>query len=228
MVQSRGSCHFIVHITFGSTLHGSHGAPASVLVAYELDPEKRRLDATLTWQNKTSTRMPEAMTVFSRPSNAKHRWMMNSLGEWVSLSNFTLGGEQYMHAIWSGIRYTGTDRASSTTGLWITSPDAGMVCPVLNKAADTNLTEETALQKACFEYDIRSPGSESNQQQVEDTMIHGVGINLHNNRMGISGFAQWYPFGVGSRYQKQDETAQFRFVIEERLDHVEVDTSFLI
>jgi hypothetical protein len=29
-------------------------------------------------------------------------------------------------------------------------------------------------------------------------------------------FSHRYPFGLGERYQKQDETAQFRFVIEER------------
>ena len=47
-------------------------------------------------------------------------------------------------------------------------------------------------------------------------MIEGLGINMHTNRMGTSGFAEWYPFGVGAAYQKQDETCQFRFVIEEK------------
>jgi len=59
-------------------------------------------------------------------------------------------------------------------------------------------------------------------------VIRGLGINLHNNRMGISGFAQWYPFGVGIRYQKQDETAQFRFQIEERSDHLTADSLMII
>ena len=90
-----------------------------------------------------------------------------------------------------------------------------MVCPVLNKAADAALTAEGSLQKACFEYDIKGPDGQR-QQQLSDTMIDGLGFNLHNNRFAISGFPQWYPFGIGENYQKQDETAQFRFSIEER------------
>merc|ERR1711924_84600 len=172
--------------------------------------------------------MGEAMTLFNTPSRQSgYRWTMDSLGEWVSLSNFTPGGEQYMHAVWSGIRFTKAEPASSAAGLWIASLDAGMVCPVLNKAADSSLTSEAALQKSCFEYDIRPLGA-AYQQQVEDTMIEGLGINLHNNRMGISGFAQWYPFGLGSRSQKQDETGKFRFVIEERLDNVAIDIPVLV
>ena len=50
----------------------------------------------------------------------------------------------------------------------------------------------------------------------DSMVIDGLGLNLHNNRIGISGFPQWYPFGLGERYQKKDETMQFRFVIEER------------
>ena len=56
-----------------------------------------------------------------------------------------------------------------------------------------------------------------------------MALQLHNNRMGISGFAQWYPFGIkgdggaqskkkggGGPYQKADENMLFRFKIVER------------
>ena len=36
------------------------------------------------------------------------------------------------------------------------------------------------------------------------------------NLFEISGFPQWYPFGVGDRHQQEDATEQFRFVFEER------------
>ena len=85
-VESTGSCRFHVQLAFNKTLHEEYGAPATVLVAYELDPAQKRLSATLTWQNKTSTRLPEALTVFSRPSFAGHRWAMDSVGEWVTES----------------------------------------------------------------------------------------------------------------------------------------------
>ena len=124
-----------------------------------------------------------------------------------------------MHAAWTGIRYSSYESAPPhAPALYVDTLDAGMVCPVLNAAKDRSLTPEIALQESCFEYDHRfgESGTSNPRSPLNDTMIDGVGINLHNNRMGISGFAQWYPFGVGGRYQEQDETGQFRFVIEER------------
>ena len=83
-------------------------------------------------------------------------------------------------------------------------------------AADEALADgDLSLQKACFDYHILGP-DKVRQQQLEDHMISGLGLTLHHNRMDISGFPQWYPFGVGERYQKQDETTSFRFVLEER------------
>ena len=55
------------------------------------------------------------------------------------------------------------------------------------------------------------------QQRVTDAMIDGLGINMYANLFTISGYPQWYPFGViGSNYQAEDATTQFRFSIEER------------
>jgi len=210
--DSAKSCHITLELEFNSTLHRYYGAPATVLVSYELNPDSKSLSVTLTWQNKTTTLWPEALTVFSRPTpRAGYRWSFDSLGEWVGLTNVTKGGERYMHAAWSGIQYSSTEL--NTVGLRINTLDAGMVCPVLNEAWDSTLTPETALQQSCFEY-----GSRANEilRPINDTTIDGMGINLHNNKMGISGFAMWYPFGVDERYQKQDETCQFRFVIEEQ------------
>ena len=49
-----------------------------------------------------------------------------------------------------------------------------------------------------------------------DAMIDGIGINLFANLFTISGFPQWYPFGVvGVNYQEADETTQFRFSVEQ-------------
>lgn len=45
--------------------------------------------------------------------------------------------------------------------------------------------------------------------------IAGMAFNLYNNLMPISGFAQWYPFGVGEWYQKQDEISTFRFLLHD-------------
>jgi len=210
--QLSDSCHVVVQLGFNSSLHKDYGAPLTVLVEYTLNPDSKRLDATFTWQNKSSTLLQEAMSVFSTPTQrAGYEWSIDSLGEWVSLTNVTEGGERYKHAAWSGIKYS--SREPDAAALHISTLDAGMVCPVLNSVWDSRLTPEIALQQSCFDY-----GGRDGQllRPITDTAIEGLGINLHNNRMGISGFAEWYPFGVGDRYQKQDETAQFRFVIEER------------
>lgn len=90
------------------------------------------------------------------------------------------------------------------------------MCPVLNHVADKTLTPETSLLKSCYDYHIPSRSIAGVDQQLNDSMIDGMGVNLHSNRFTISGFPQWYPFGVGDRYQKQDDTTQFRFVIEEK------------
>ena len=142
---------------------------------------------------------------------------MDILGEWVSPANVAAGGEQYQHGVWSGIRYTSNTNNSESPdrGLWISTLDAAMACPVLNRAADAGITPESAVERACFKYNILGPDGHRSQQ-LTDGMIDGLGVTLHTNIFGISGFPQWYPFGVGDRYQAEDETAKFRFVIEER------------
>lgn len=205
-------CKITIEVGFNNTLHEERGAPLTALVVYELNPDSKLLNASLTWKNKSATLLPEALTLFSRPAQrAGYQWNIDSLGEWVSLSNVSLGGERYKHAAWSGIRYSSI--AADAAALYISTLDAGMICPVLNETWASDLTREAALQQSCFEYGNRH---DELSRPVNDTTIAGLGINLHNNRMGISGFAEWYPFGVGDRYQKQDETGQFRFVIEEQ------------
>ena len=71
-----------------------------------------------------------------------------------ALVNFTRGGEQYQHAVWTGgARYASTRGA----GLYLGTLDAGLVCPVLNAAADPALGPEAALRQACFDYHVPDP-----------------------------------------------------------------------
>ena len=214
-------CSVVLELGFDESLHREYGAPSSVTAEYTIDPVAKRLNVSLTWRNKTATRMQESMVVFQRPSaRAGHRWEMDVLGEWTSPANVTSGGEQYQHALWTGVRYTTGDDGSTNPGatprgLWLGSSDAAMACPVLNKVADSTLTPENSLLKACFNQDIRQHSGQ--QQRVTDAMIDGLGISLYANLFTISGYPQWYPFGiVGANYQEADETTLFRFSIEER------------
>ena len=216
------SCSVVLELAFNESLHREYGAPVSVTAEYSVDPVQNLVNVSLTWRNKTATRMQESTAVFHRPfARAGHQWAVDKLGEWVSPANVTAGGEQYQHALWTGIRYTTSgEGAAAPRGLWLGSLDAAMACPVLNKVADRTLTPENALLKACFKQDIHStgPGGAGQQQPVTDAMIDGVGVNMHANLFTISGYPQWYPFGVvGSNYQAEDETTQFRFSIKETL-----------
>lgn len=217
---ARRSCSVVLELGFNESLHREYGAPVSVTAEYTVDPVQSVVNVSLTWRNKTATRMQESIAVFHRPfARAGHQWAVDKLGEWVSPANVTAGGEQYQHALWSGIRYTTSGEGAETPhGLWLGSLDAAMACPVLNKAADRTLTPETALLKACFKQNIHNtgPGGAGQQQPITDAMVDGVGISMHANLFTISGYPQWYPFGVvGSNYQEQDETTQFRFSIRE-------------
>ena len=217
---SNRTCHVTLDLGFNETLHADYGAPVRVTAEYRVDAARRRVDVSLTWRNKTATRLLEAMTVFNRPGLREgYRWEMDKLGEWVPCANVTEGGNQYQHAVWTGVRYAAVTKRAAAPGLWLSTLDAGMVCPVLNSAADPALTPEASLRSACFDYHIpssRDPTPGGPERQLSDAMIDGLGFNLHNNRFTISGFPQWYPFGVGGLYQKHDETTQFRFVLEER------------
>jgi len=212
------ACRVTVEAGFNSTLHNEYGAPSTVSFVYDIDPMYSKMNVTLTWHNKTTTRLSEATTIFHRPTMRKgYAWEMDKLGEWVAAANVTQGGNQYQHAVWSGIRYVEMSSAAvKKKGLFINTLDAGLVCPVLNQVADPALTSEMSLFKSCDKYNIKDPKDLHYQRQLTNEMISGFGLHLHGNLFDISGFPQWYPFGVGDRYQEEDATEQFRFVFEER------------
>ena len=213
-------CRVMLELGFNSTLHEDYGAPASVTAVYSVSRTSRQLNVSLTWRNKTSTRLQEAMTLFNRPAQRQGwRWEMDKLGEWVAASNVTEGGEQYQHAVWSGVRYVNTAQPAAPGGLFLGTLDATLACPVLNNANGT-LELEAALHAACNKYQdgpLPTAPKGIGTRTLKDSQIDGFGFNLHGNLFGISGFPQWYPFGVpGKNYQQQDKDTQFRFSVEEK------------
>ena len=213
-IDPNQTCNVKIEVGFNTTLHDDYGAPSKVSMVYNIESMVPKMNVTLTWYNKTTTRLSEATTIFQRPDMMQgYQWEMDKLGEWVAASNVTEGGQQYQHAVWSGIRYV---EKSQQKGLWINTLDAGLVCPILNQVADPSLTPEMAVQKSCDKYDIKSSKDNHYQIQLTDAMIDGIGIHLHGNLFDISGFPQWYPFGIGDMKKEEDANEQFRFVIEER------------
>lgn len=77
-----GSCSVSLVLGFNETLHRQYGTPARVTAEHTIDPARAGVNVSLTWYNKTATRLQEAMTVFNQPAaRAGHRWGLDVLGE---------------------------------------------------------------------------------------------------------------------------------------------------
>ena len=143
------------------------------------------------------------MLSFLPPKRRGHGWGMDVLGEWVSPSEVRGQGgtNQLQRGVWRGVRYTGAD-GSTSAGLTIETLDAALACPIVPALSRALLGNST-------------PAGEGNPQvpTLGPDQVAGMAVNLLNNLMPISGFPQWYPFGVGGSYQKEDEASVFRFVL---------------
>ena len=51
------NCSVVLELGFEDSLHREYGAPSSVTAEYTIDPVAKRLNVSLTWRNKTATRM---------------------------------------------------------------------------------------------------------------------------------------------------------------------------
>ena len=140
------------------------------------------------------------MMISNQPaiSDSEWHWEMDVLSEWVRPEEVGEGGNQFQHAINSGVRFMSPvdPGTGASHGLLIESLDAALACPM---STDPKLLgDSTPIGEGTPAYDAQRAFS-------------GMAINLYNNLMPISGFAQWYPFGVGDFYQEADESMSFRF-----------------
>ena len=189
--------------------HSKYGAPSSQWLDITVNSTGGDagpvLEATLQLRGKQTTRLGESMMISNQPqssSGSERHWEMDVLSEWVRPEEVGEGGNQFQHAINAGVRFVSTTdtgdagAGSAQSGLLVESLDAGLACPM---SIDPKLLgESTPIGEGAPGYDGKRVWT-------------GMGFNLYNNLMPISGFAQWYPFGVGKFYQKEDESMSFRF-----------------
>eukprot|EP00662_Eupelagonemidae_sp_cell21_P031234 gene31234-17669_t len=128
---------------------------------------------------------------------------MDVLGGWVAPG----GTNQWQRGVWRGVRYT-SGNGSGTSGLHVDSLDAAMAMPIVAGAGLVG--DSTPMGEG-------APGGQGGTITGPE-MVDGMAMSLHQNLMPISGFAQWYPFGTGKYYQRQDEQSLFRFVVREQSD----------
>jgi len=195
-----GACRVVAELAFDDEAHRKYGAPLRTLTEYTLGASG--LGASVTWWNKSATRLPESLMMgFAPPRRAGYGWAMDVLGEWVRPDEVLGQGgtAQLQRGIWRGARYT-SDNGTAAAGLSVDSLDAAMACPIVPSLGSRVLGNAT-------------PIGEGNPQVAALTpdLVGGMAFSLQHNLMPISGFAQWYPFGVGNYYQRQDEASLFRF-----------------
>lgn len=197
------SCRIVMESAVAAEAHSKYGAPASqwldILVNGTGNSGGAVMDATLQLRDKQTTRLGESMMVSNQPmsttSSSDQHWEMDVLSEWVRPEEVGEGGNQFQHAINSGARFVST-AGHTTRGLLVESLDAGLACPM---SVDPKLLGDS------------SPIGEGAPGYDAKRVWTGMAFNLYNNLMPISGFAQWYPFGTGKFYSKEDESMSFRF-----------------
>ena len=189
-------CRVVTHATFPTTLRSKYGAPSDVYMEHIITPTA--VSTTLSWFGKTATRLPESFMLSFAPSLLGHEWQMDILGEWVGPTEVGNGSENfYNRGINSGVRYVNVT-GGVPQGVAIGVVDAAMACPIV---------------KGLGLLGDSSPMSESNPEPPANVSVAGMAVSLLHNLMPISGYNQWYPFGVGEYYQSEDESSAFRFTV---------------
>ncbi len=188
-----GGCRIVTNLRLDPRCHAKYGAPTAVAVEYVL--RAGEVSVSLQWFDKRTTRLPESvMLSFFHRSDT---WSLDVLGRWVTATGVAAGTTNpWQRAVWTGAR---VDDGS----LVVESLDAALACPIVR---GVGLLGDS------------SPMGEGNPAfPAAGAAVDGMAFNLFNNLMPISGFAQWYPFGVGELYQAADEASRFRFVVREAI-----------
>ena len=196
------ACAVVAHLKFDAELHQKYGAPLSIYVEYTLrGTGSLSVDARVTAMNKSVTRLPESLTIkFGVPMPGIGS-QYDVLGEWVGPEEVGAGTTNVLQrGIGRGVRFgpLGDAEGQKLGHRWmvITSLDAGLAMPIV---PGLDLLGDV------------SPMGEGTVPRAPLTGVTGTAFSLVQNLMPISGFPQWYPFGVGDSAQQGDENMVFRF-----------------
>jgi hypothetical protein len=84
-----GSLHITLQLEFPHRLVKHAGAPARAWLVLAAPADSDELQVTMVWQNKTATRLPEALWLRFKPARgavARHTWLMHKLDGAISPS----------------------------------------------------------------------------------------------------------------------------------------------
>ena len=84
-------CHVVTKSEFDSHLHTKYGAPLTVFFEHVI--HHNRVETTLQWFNKSTTRLPESLVLSFRPNKDNHSvWESDVLGEFVGTHEVAIFG----------------------------------------------------------------------------------------------------------------------------------------
>ena len=173
VVDDDGGLHIIAEAVFDDDLVTYAGAPAAVYYDISSPKDSNDLFIDIVWENKTATRLPEAMWLSwecDAPAVDPSSWAMSKLGQWISPLEVMRNGSMSMHAIDDG-------------GISVRSGDGKSVLRV--RSLDAVLV---------------SPGRPTPFPSVVHLPdLHaGMHFNLVNNVWGTN-YVMWWPYQESDR-----------------------------
>ena len=121
--ETDDSCVFLLESSFESKLISDYGAPQAAWTQIEIPKNGDGLElfACVYLVNKTSTRIPESLSVYFNPAGVdSHTMKMSKLGEYIPVLDVIKNGSKHLHACdVNGISYD---------NLRIQSNDTALVC----------------------------------------------------------------------------------------------------
>jgi len=162
-------CQFTFELSLAEEASEKYGAPRSVFLQYNVPGQSALsvLDLSLSWFNKTATRLPESMWVSFAPfvNQGDAAWELDVMGYPVDPLDVIERGTRFMHAV--------SDKGASLKDgphtLSIRMLDSALVAPG----------------------DIRHLLRYSSGNEQPDALKGGMHANIFNNVWGTA-FPQWY------------------------------------
>ena len=176
LLATSDGCNFVAQLELDSDAHVLYGAPAVIEVQFAInsspDEDEPVIQVELVWQNKTATRLAEAMFMSFQPNVPNpSNWTMDVLGFPVSPLQVVANGTRHIHAVWDGVNYS-----DGKTNVTIRTIDVPLVSP-----GDTD---------HLLWYD---------GQNLPD-LSGGWHFNVYNNLWGTA-FPQWYGDDGRARFE---------------------------
>lgn len=89
-----------------------YGAPRQLSLEVRFDRREPQVRFTLQWFGKPACRLPEASWFSFLPRVSQPRaWRMDKLGQWISPYEVIRDGNRHLHALNSGVRWSGSRAA---------------------------------------------------------------------------------------------------------------------